>query len=157
MPQLIFPGLILIGVLLKNHMTLKCDNRMNKSYVKKSLAVAVISLFCSLAISPCINGNSEVKITDVKDYNQRFNFNEKENKLKELRVKLNEFYDGDCGCNDANPTPWDFPALCLLLFPLYMLGVGLLVRGVLFLFNIMVYIGELLNCPWPLPKYEYVE
>ena len=115
---------------------------------KQIIAVAVISLFCTLAISPCINGNSEVKITAVKDYNQRFNFNEIENKLKELRVELNEFND-DCGCNDVNPTPWNFPALCLLLAPLFWLGVGLLVQwGSERLFNIMVYIGELLNCSW---------
>ena len=130
-------------------MTLECDNRMNKSFVKKSLVVAVISLFCSLAISPCINGNSEVKITDVKDYNQRFNFNEIENKPRELRVKLNEFNDDDCGCENENTTQWDFPALCSLLAPFYVLSIVLyFYYDFIYLFTIMSSIGEILNCPW---------
>lgn len=122
---------------------------MNKSFVKKSLAVAVISLFCSLAISPCINGNSEVKITDVKDYNQRFNFNEIDNKLKELRVKLNEFNVEDCGCENENTTQWNFPVLCALLAPLAIFAVYLLIHGIGDnIAYLILTIGEILNCPW---------
>jgi hypothetical protein len=89
---------------------------------KQLVAIAVILLFCGLAISPCINGDSEVKIVDIgkiSEYNKSRNrydvekLQEQVNKIKHLIDKRN---NEDCGCND-NPSSNDLfpPIICIIL------------------------------------------
>jgi len=72
---------------------------------------------------------------------------EGDDELNSIVENLKSF---DCGCDDATPTRWNFPVLCLLLVPLWILAFGIFVRsGEFTLFFIVSTIGSILNCFWP--------
>jgi len=71
---------------------------------------------------------------------------------EELNAIVDKLKSFDCGCEDgSSPLGWNFPVLCLLLFPLVMVfTVAHLMTGIDLPFYIMMEIGSILNCMWQL-------
>ena len=59
----------------------------------------------------------------------------------------------DCGCEEQNMTQWNFPGVCILLYPLWIISVALLMlfSGYQF-FWFMEDLGKDLNCFWARPE-----
>ena len=71
---------------------------------------------------------------------------------EELNSIAKQLSGEDCGCEDESlPLEWNFPVICLFLFPLVMLfTVAHLMTGIDLPFYIMMTIGSILNCMWQL-------
>jgi len=75
-----------------------------------------------------------------------------------LMNKINELSDVHCDCKKSSTTGWNFPVICVILFPISFVILALYYfSGVLFhyipnflqnLFDIIVYLGTTLNCFW---------
>jgi len=74
----------------------------------------------------------------------------------ESDAELNSIYeqlsnnDDDCGCEDDSSTlEWRFPVICMLLFPIFVLGLIVYMMGQNDLILVIVLvIGMPLNCRW---------
>jgi len=67
-----------------------------------------------------------------------------------LNSEITQLSNSNCDCQNNNITRlWNFPVLCTLLIPLFILSFGALIRyhnG--YFFEIMLIIGSVLNCFW---------
>lgn len=67
-----------------------------------------------------------------------------------LNGEITQLSISKCECENKNTTRlWNFPVICTLLFPLFIIGFGLYVRyNLIYLLNIIIGIGAILNCFW---------
>ena len=68
---------------------------------------------------------------------------------EELNAIVQNLKSYDCGCDDATPTRWSFPTICILLYPILWLSIGLyIISNVEIFLTIMIIIGFILDCFW---------
>jgi hypothetical protein len=130
-----------------------------KTLTVKGFALHGLILFIGIAVAPSINADVQEPITiEPELVEQKF-----EN-LVGLVEGIISYYertygpmpDDDCGCEDIEPTPWPFPALCtLLVIPYILLApinlVFVMAFGIPIFGNFIVGLLELaasLNCYW---------
>ncbi|VVB60998.1 Uncharacterised protein [uncultured archaeon] len=67
-----------------------------------------------------------------------------------LNAKIIQLSNSNCNCENENTTQWDFPIICLLLFPLVVACTIAALHGwtPYFLLTILGTIGKILNCSW---------
>jgi hypothetical protein len=66
-----------------------------------------------------------------------------------LNKEIGQLSDLNCNCENDSTANWNFPIICLLLFPLVYISIGFyLMGGFGFLMTILGTIGMKLNCFW---------
>ena len=66
-----------------------------------------------------------------------------------LNKEIEQLSDLNCNCENDSTANWNFPIICLLLFPLVYISIGFyLMGGFGFLMTILGTIGMKLNCFW---------
>ena len=144
--------------------------------IRKGLAVAVIILFIGVAVAPNINADFDKSdleleeedvtptpfflafqlITKLRNYKDIENVETEGDVLRIIEgdEELNSMYEQlsveDCGCeDDTTSLEWRFPVICMLLFPMFVIGVMVYMMGqVDLLLVIVLVIGMPLNCRW---------
>ena len=87
----------------------------------KWFALLGLLLFLGVAVAPSINANmKESEIIEPEAVEKKFE------KLVGLVEGIISYYErtyetSDCGCEEQEPTPWSFPVICLILYPLFAL------------------------------------
>ena len=112
------------------------------SKIKKNGVVAIIFLFISTVFAPSIHAKIQQETLD--EISTIFEENEF------IRNYIEKNSDEDCACENGNTIRWNFPTICTLLLPLFVLGLVLILGIPHFsiLYEIMIYIGSTLNCFW---------
>ena len=116
----------------------------------KWFALLGLLLFLGVAIAPSIN--ADVKEQDIVEPEL---VEEKFEKLVGLVEGVISYYErtyeaSDCGCELEEPTPWQYPVICTLLFILNFPTVILffMTMGAINLGQIIVDFAEELDCRW---------
>ena len=116
----------------------------------KWCALLGLILFLGVAVAPSINADvreqdvTEPIIVEDRQYQR----------LKELAFTIIDPYSTtteieDCGCEDDQLMEHDFPILCRLLYPLFIISLILEKRFHIYLpYSGMNWIGMNLNCVW---------
>jgi hypothetical protein len=116
----------------------------------KWFALLGLVLFLGVAIAPNINAN-------IKNYDVVESIIEKEQKYQRSRKLISTIIDyykltseiQDCGCEDDVLLEHDFPILCRVLYPLFIISLILEKRFHIYLpYTGMNWIGTNLNCDW---------
>ena len=144
--------------------------------LKKGLAVAVILLFIGVAVAPNINADVNKPIIDtpiedvaptpivlalqlmtkLRNHKDIQNVETEDDVLRIIEgdEELNSIYEqlsgNDCDCEeDVTTLEWRFPVICMLLFPMFVLGLIVYMMGQNDLILVIVLvIGMPLNCRW---------
>jgi len=107
---------------------------MKTNYVKQGLTVAVILLFLGVAFAPSIN--ADVNKPDIDG--------------SKLIDYLDRIPKRNCDCEKDNPRDWNFPGICTVLFPIFLIALILAINYPypMYFIEIMMYIGSIFNCWW---------
>ncbi|DAC71948.1 MAG TPA: hypothetical protein DSN98_07665, partial [Thermoplasmata archaeon] len=64
-----------------------------------------------------------------------------------LKTEISQLQNSKCDCENENTIEWQFPVICTLLFPLFIISFGLYVRfDKIYLYILVLSIGDKFNC-----------
>ena len=143
---------------------------------RKGLAVAVILLFVGVAFAPTINADIDKPIvettqeedvtptpivlvlqlmTKLRNHKDIQNVETEDNVIRliesdeELNSIVEKLQSFDCGCYDDSRLEWPFPLICILLLPLWTLGlIAFFMGGPDWIGVLAGLLGTTFNCFW---------